>query len=162
MDIYLTATVQAPSGEPMVVPEGVDVRPISAADLNAVAELYRRAYGLGADALGDAVAEMASAFDGTWGALWPDASPVAWIGPTPVAVVATVRRPVMEDAPRCPWLIEVFTDPAHRRASLARTLLRAACTVIARAGEERVGLTVDMDNTPAVRLYRSLGFTEGD
>jgi ribosomal protein S18 acetylase RimI-like enzyme len=34
--------------------------------------------------------------------------------------------------------------------------------VIAQAGEERVGLTVDMDNTPAVTLYRSLGFTEGD
>jgi N-alpha-acetyltransferase 10/11 len=68
----------------------------------------------------------------------------------------------MEDAPDCPWLIEVFTDPGHRGTALARTLLRAACTVIAEAGEERVGLTVDADNGPAVTLYRSLGFVETD
>jgi GNAT superfamily N-acetyltransferase len=138
----------------------VQVRPISATDLLALAELYLRAYGLGAAALGDAVAEVESTFDGTWGDPWPDASPVAWFGTEPVAAVQTVRRPTMKDAPDCPWLIEVFTDPRHGRAALARTLLVAAGTVIAADGEDHVGLTVDDDNGPALSLYRSLGFTE--
>jgi hypothetical protein len=70
---------------------------MSGTDLLALAELYLRAYGLGADALGDAVAEVESTFDGTWGDLWPDASPVAWLGTEPVALVQTVRRPTMKD-----------------------------------------------------------------
>ena len=160
MNVYLVAELTSPLGEPLDVPDDVEVRPTSHADVAALAELYVRAYGLGPDALGDAVTEMESAFDGTWGTLWTEASPVAWIGSTPVAVVQTVRRPVMDDALACPWLIEVFTDPAHRGAALARSLLVRACSVVADAGEQRVGLTVDIDNVPAMTLYRSLGFVE--
>jgi ribosomal protein S18 acetylase RimI-like enzyme len=65
----------------------------------------------------------------------------------------------MPGTPDCPWLIEVFTDPRHRRAGLARALMAAACAVIDAAAEGRVGLTVDDDNAAAVALYKSLGFS---
>jgi N-alpha-acetyltransferase 10/11 len=139
----------------------VTVRPTVQPDIPALAELYLRAYDLRDKTFGDAVAEMASAFDGSWGVLWPDASPAAWIGNELVAVVQAVRRPSREsmpDAPGCPWLIEVFTDPRHRRSGLARALIAVACAVMDAAGEGRVGLTVDDDNVPAVTLYKSLGF----
>jgi ribosomal protein S18 acetylase RimI-like enzyme len=132
-------------------------------DIPALAELYLRAYDLRANAFGDAAAEMASAFDGSWGVLWPDASPGAWLASELVGVVQAVRRPSREsmpDAPDCPWLIEVFTDPRHRRAGLARALMVVACGVMDAAGEGRVGLTVDDDNVAAVALHKSLGFSE--
>jgi GNAT superfamily N-acetyltransferase len=160
VNVYYVANVRTPLGGPVAVPDGLDVRPISQADLVALAGLYARAYDLGADAFDDALQEMESAFDGTWGTLWFEASPVAWIEGKPIAVVQTVHRPAMEDAPDCPWLIEVFTDPDHRRAALARTLVSRACEEVADAGEEHIGLTVDTSNDAAVTLYRSLGFVE--
>lgn len=144
------------------MPAGVTVRPIAQADVPALAALYLRAHEPRAHSPAAAVAEMRSAFDGTWGVLWPAASPSAWTGSQPVAVVQTVRRPareLMPGAPDCPWIIEVFTDPRHRRAGLARGLLAAACGVMQAHGEERAGLTVDTANTAAVALYRSLGFS---
>ena len=143
------------------MPGGATIQPIMEADIPALAELYLRAYDLRDKRFSDAVREMKSAFDGSWGVLWRSASPVAWIGNEPVAVVQAVRRPSREsmpDAPDCPWLIEVFTDPRYRRAGLARALMAAACEVMDAAGESRVGLTVDDDNVAAVALYTSLGF----
>lgn len=142
----------------LATPSGVTVRPIARADIAALAELYVRAYDLRDKTFGDAVAEMESAFDGSWGVLWPEASPAAWIGNELVAVVQAVRRPAWRPVPDCPWLIEVFTDPRHRRAGLARALIAIACGVMDTAGEDRVGLTVDQDNVAAVGLYKSLGF----
>ncbi len=145
------------------MPVGVKVRPIVQADVPALAELYLRAYESRAQTFDDAATEMRSAFDGTWGVLWPEASPSAWTGDELVAVVQAVRRPseeLMPDAPDCPWLIEVFTDPRHRRTGFARGLMAAACEVMEAAGEGRVGLTVDDNNIPAVALYKSLGFSK--
>lgn len=144
------------------MPGGVTVRPVVRADIPALAELYLRAYDPRAKTFGDAVAEIASAFDGSWGVLWPDASPAAWIGSELVAVVQAVRRPSREsmpDAPDCPWLIEVFTDPRHRRIGLARALIAVACGVMDAVGDGCVGLTVDNDNIAAIALYESLGFS---
>jgi N-alpha-acetyltransferase 10/11 len=137
------------------------VRPIVLADVRALADLYLRAYDSQTQTFGDAIAEMSSAFDGTWGVWWPEASPAAWKGQELVAVVQTVQRPSrdsMPGAPDCPWLIDVFTGPGHRRTGLARGLIAVACEVMQAAGEDRVGLTVDEDNIPAVALYKSLGF----
>jgi N-alpha-acetyltransferase 10/11 len=137
------------------------VRPIVPADVRALADLYLRAYESPTQTFNDAVTEMSSAFDGTWGVLWPEASPAAWKGQELVAVVQTVHRPSrdsMPGAPDCPWLIDVFTDPRYRRTGLARGLMAVACEVMQAAGEGRVGLTVDDDNIPAMTLYKSLGF----
>jgi ribosomal protein S18 acetylase RimI-like enzyme len=64
----------------------------------------------------------------------------------------------MPGAPDCPWLIEVFTDPEHRRRGLARGLLSVACGELAAAGEPQVGLTVSTGNAAALALYTSLDF----
>jgi N-alpha-acetyltransferase 10/11 len=139
------------------------VRPIVPADVRALADLYLRAYDSQTQTFSDAVAEMSSAFDGTWGVWWPEASPAAWKGQELVAVVQTVHRPSrdsMPGAPAFPWLIDVFTGPDYRRTGLARGLMAVACEVMQAAGEDRVGLTVDEDNIPAVALYKSLGFAK--
>jgi N-alpha-acetyltransferase 10/11 len=141
----------------------VTVRSIMQADLPALADLFLRVYESRIQIPDDAVAEMRSAFDGTWGAWWPEASKSAWIADELVAVVQAVHRPSRESmpgAPDCPWLIDVFTDPHHRRLGIARGLVAAACEVMQAAGEERVGLTVDNQNLPAVALYKSLGFSD--
>jgi hypothetical protein len=99
------------------------VRPIVLADVRALADLYLRAYDSQTQTFGDAIAEMSSAFDGTWGVWWPEASPAAWKGQELVAVVQTVHRPsrdLMPGAPDCPWLIDVFHRsglPADRAGS---------------------------------------------
>jgi len=145
------------------LPDGVTARPIVAADVPALAALYLRAYDPPAVGTYDeAVAEMVSAFDGTWGVLWPEASLSAWIGDELVGVVQCVHRPSTEmgDAPDCPWIIEVFTDPGRRRSGLARALIVAVCHVMDTAGERLVGLTVDDGNVAALGLYMSLGFSE--
>ena len=163
MNVYFVANVRSIAGRSPVLPGNVTVRPIVQAGIPALAELYLRAYDLRAETFDDAAAEMASAFDGSWAALWPDASPGAWIGDDLVAVVQAVRRPSREsmpDAPDCPWLIEVFIDPRHRRAGLARGLMAVACGVMDAGGESRVGLTVDDENAAAAALYKSLGFSE--
>jgi ribosomal protein S18 acetylase RimI-like enzyme len=60
------------------------------------------------------------------------------------------------------WWLEV--DPAHRRQGTGRQLLRAARSLLARAGAVETILLVDHDNPlerdrrPALALYRSEGF----
>jgi GNAT superfamily N-acetyltransferase len=128
-------------------------------DVPALAAVYRLAYGADSVTPEAAATEMESAFDGTWGLLWGDASPVALVDDELVAAVQTVRRPSWDDAPGCPWVIEVFTDPRHRRQGFAGALLGAVGRVLRSAGEPRVGLTVDDQNASALRLYQLLGFT---
>lgn len=134
--------------------------PITQADIPALAQLYQRAYAPRDLTTQDAVAEMTSALDGSWGEAWPEASLAAWLDGVPAAAVQAVRRPSMDDAPDCPWLIEVFTDPRRRRNGLARALIAGSCGVMVTAGEDRVGLTVDDNNLAAMALYQSLGFAE--
>jgi GNAT superfamily N-acetyltransferase len=161
MNVYYTASIAAVMGRAPEMPGDVTVRKIVESDILAMAELYLRSYDPPlAETFDDAVAEMASAFDGTWGVLWPEASPTAWIGEDLVGVVLSVQCPSWEGAPECPWLIDVFTDPGHRRAGVARGLIAVACSVISTAGVARVGLTVDDCNIAACALYKSLGFSE--
>jgi N-alpha-acetyltransferase 10/11 len=161
LNVYFVAEVRRVLGRAVATSVTVTVRPIVQADVPALAELYRRAYESGSQSLDEAAAEIRSAFEGTWGVLWPEASQSAWIGDELVAVVQAVHRPSrvsMPGAPDCPWLIDVFTDPQRRRIGLARSLIAASCRVMAAAGEDYVGLTVDDENAPALALYRSLGF----
>lgn len=158
MDVYLVAEVRSVH-LPAAMPGGVKTRSIERSDVPALAALYMSAYlQTLTQTINEAVAEMESAFDGTWGQLWNEASPAAWVGEEPIAVVQTVRRASWEGAPDLPWIIEAFTAPRHRRLGVARSLLAATCRVLEAGGERSVGLTVDQTNIPAVTLYRSLGF----
>ena len=161
MNVYYLADVCSVIDRSPALPTGLAIRSIADTDLTVLAETYLRAFGPAAVAsLNDAVEEMKAAADGAWGEMWPEASPAAWRDGELAGVVQTVRRPSWEDAPDCPWLIDVFTDPRHRRTGIASVLIGAACRVMGTAGEERVGLTVDDGNLAAVALYKSLGFSQ--
>lgn len=161
MNVYYVADVRSVLERSPAMPTAVIVRPIAEADIPALAELYLRAFSPPvAGSLEEALAEMKAEFDGKWGVLWTEASPAAWVGDELASVVLTVRRPSWADAPDCPWLTDVFTDPRYRRNGIARSLLAAACRVLSAVGEPRIGLTVERTNVAAVALYRSLGFAE--
>jgi GNAT superfamily N-acetyltransferase len=160
VNVYYTADVRSVIARAVAAPSELTIRPIAEADISALAETYLRAYHpAAADDLNAAVAEMKSVFDGAWGILWPEASPTGWRSGELVGVVQAVRRASMDDAPGCPWLIEVFTDPRHRRTGIARALVGNACRVMNEAGERQVGLTVDDGNITALAMYKSLGFS---
>jgi ribosomal protein S18 acetylase RimI-like enzyme len=160
MNIYYLAEVRTVIDRGAALPGGMTVRPIAETDLPVLADTFRRAYGPAiAGNPQDPAAEMASALDGTWGEFWPEASPAAWSGAELAGVVLSVRRPSWENVPAYPWLIDVFTDPRHRRAGIARALIARAAGVLDAVGEPRVGLTVDDGNVAALALYRSLGFS---
>lgn len=159
MNIYLVAEVSSVIGRSRALPDRVTVRPVAETDIPVLADTFLRAYGPAVvENPDDALAEIRSAFDGTWGPFWPAASPAAWMGAELAGAVQSVRRPSWPDAPDCPWLIDVFTDPRYRRTGIAGGLIAAACRAMRAAGEQRIGLTVDDGNDAALALYRSLGF----
>jgi ribosomal protein S18 acetylase RimI-like enzyme len=49
--------------------------------------------------------------------------------------------------------------PAHQGRGIGRDVLRRLCTDLRAGGSERVGLEVAIDNTRALELYTSIGFT---
>ncbi len=106
-------------------------------------------------------AETLASFDGTWGEVIPEASPVA-LGDQgePVGAVLTVRRIVHPEAPDWPYVIGVLTDAAWQRRGIASALLGIAARAVLAGGDARMGLTVDADSEGAVRLYTGLGFVE--
>jgi GNAT superfamily N-acetyltransferase len=162
VNIYYLAEIRSVIDRSRALPGGVTIRPVAESDIPVLATTFLRSYGASVVAgLDEAAAEIRSVFDGTWGVPWPEASPAAWQGEELAGAVFSVRRPSMEmaNAPSCPWLTDVFTDPRYRRGGIARGLLGAACRTMEAAGETRVGLTVDDKNDAAVSLYRSLGFT---
>jgi N-alpha-acetyltransferase 10/11 len=160
MNIYYFADSRSVAGQPRDLPDGVTIRPVAENELPALAAMFQRAYGPAvAPSLDEAAAEMTGALGGIWGEFWPEASPAGWKDGELAGAVLTVRRPSWQNAPDCPWLIDVFTDPLYRRTGIARCLISTASRAIAVAGETRVGLTVDDENHAAIALYRSLGFT---
>ncbi len=160
MNVYYLADVCSVIDRSPVSVTGVTVRPIGETGIPLLAEMYLRAFGPAvAGSLSDAVADLTATFGGTWGAIWLEASGAAWRGGELAGVLLAARRPSWEGAPDCPWITDVFTDPRHQRAGVARVLIGAACRVMGAAGEPRVGLTVDDGNVAAVTLYSSLGFS---
>jgi N-alpha-acetyltransferase 10/11 len=161
VNVYYLADVSAVVDGSPALADSVSIRSIADTDISLLAATYLRAFGsVVGGSLEDAAAELKATFAGAWGVLWPEASLAAWQDGEVTGAVLAVRRPSWKDAPDYPWLIDVFTDPGHRRAGVARALLVESCRVMSAAGEPRVGLTVDDANLPAVTLYRSLGFSQ--
>jgi ribosomal protein S18 acetylase RimI-like enzyme len=161
VNVYYLADVSAVVDGSPALAGGVTIRSIADTDIPPLAATYLRAFGpVVGENLEDAAAQLKATFAGARGVLWAEASLAAWEDDEVTGAVLAVRRPSWKDAPDYPWLIDVFTDPRHRRAGVARALLVESCRVISAAGEPRVGLTVDDANLPAVALYRSLGFSQ--
>ncbi len=142
------------------LPDGYVVREMRRGDLEAVGRLYFEAYdpGVACSTLEEAVDDIVASFDGVYGEFWFEASPVILHGDQVVAAVMAVRQAPWDDVPDGPFIIELFTDRAHRRQGLARHLITLAAETVRSAGETAVALRVDGANTPARRLYGSLGF----
>jgi len=137
------------------------VRSSATSDLEQLASLYARAYPTG-DAVAsydEAVADIAASLEGAYGVYLHAASPVIVHRGELVAAVMTVNRTPWEGDPSCPFIIEAFTAPEHRRAGLATTLLVTAATAVS-AHDRSIALRVDDTNTDAIRLYEKLGFRE--
>lgn len=59
------------------------------------------------------------------------------------------------------WLVrDLWVDPAHRNAGIARTLVSHVIDVARAQGALRVGVQTEPGNDAALSLYRSLGFAE--
>lgn len=142
------------------LPPEFETRPRQPSDIPALGRVYFGAYPMGVaeTTLDDATKDIAATFDGRYGELWPEASPVVETAGKLVCAVLTVRRAPWDDIPDCPFIIEVFTAGEHRRRGLARAALTHVAAVISAAGENTMALRVGTDNVAALSLYRSLGF----
>jgi [ribosomal protein S18]-alanine N-acetyltransferase len=150
-------TIPGPARLP---PEGIHVRVIEEGDLEAVGRLYYSA-GYPDDAVdeeADAVAEIRASWDGAYGAWAHGASLLAEHDGALVAAVLTVDSPPWDDVADLVFIIDLFTAPALRGRGIAGALMRTALAAVAASRE--VGLRVDSENEPAVRLYHTLGFRD--
>lgn len=85
---------------------------------------------------------------------WLDGLAVGHVLVTPESKYADVIRQVG----RFPEVNALGVVASHRRRGVARALMSGACETASAMGGLRVGLAVEADNEPAVRLYESLRF----
>jgi GNAT superfamily N-acetyltransferase len=137
------------------LPADVVLRKPSRGDIVELGRLYFEAYepGVACATEGEAVEDIRASFDGVYGPLSVDWSRVAVSGDGMIGALLVVERAPWPDTPDCPFIIELFVAPAHRRRGLARALLETVGT--------QVALRVADDNIAARRLYESVGFQPG-
>jgi N-alpha-acetyltransferase 10/11 len=137
------------------LPADVVLRTPTRADTTDLGRLYFESYepGIAAATEVEAIEDIAATFDGAYGTLSANWSWLAVSGEQLVGALLVVDRAPWPDTPDCPFIIELFTEPTHRRQGLARAVLATATT--------QVALRVSDDNVPALRLYESVGFQPG-
>ncbi|MGW6277715.1 GNAT family N-acetyltransferase [Kribbella sp. NPDC055071] len=149
-------TVLMRSAAPLAGPPvaGVVLRPPAPADIQALGRLYFEAYepGVAAATLEEAIEDIELSFEGHYGTLDLNLSRLAWSGDHLVGAILVVDRAPWPDTPDCPFIIELFTAPTHRRQGIARRLLSTCATTT-------VALRVEDTNTPARTLYTTSDFT---
>ncbi|MEU7039708.1 GNAT family N-acetyltransferase [Streptomyces varsoviensis] len=148
------------------LPAGSAVRPIGAAEYPAWEATAKEGYvqslvgrGMGrAEARAKAEADNAAALpDG------PDTAHtalrfLAHDGVDVGALWVRLRDPERQGG----FVFDVEVDPAHRGRGHGRTLMLVAERECLAAGVDRIALNVFADNTPALRLYESLGYEATD
>jgi ribosomal protein S18 acetylase RimI-like enzyme len=142
---------------------GYDVRETTERDKLALADLYFAAYSR--EIVNDPAAardEIERTFQGEYGALDLQASPIATYTGAIAATVMTVTEAPWPDTPPGPFIIEVLVHPDHRRHGLAEHLMEVAAQQLAAVGKRTVALRVMSDNEKALSLYRRLGFAAWD
>jgi RimJ/RimL family protein N-acetyltransferase len=72
--------------------------------------------------------------------------------------IAGLRRDALVQVAHKAVLWGVFLHPDWRQRGLARQLLHALFTYARTRGIEQIRLSVNVENPPAARLYRALGF----
>lgn len=139
----------------------VHIRKTSRADIPALGRLYFTAYepGVAGESIEEATADIVASWDGTYGELWEDVSVVSVREDAIVGALLTVKQAPWELTPAGPFIIELFTDPGWRRQGIARALLDHSLDRILAHGASTVALRVLADNTAALQLYASVGFS---
>lgn len=117
-------------------------------------EAYRGTVDDSGETLDDARAEVAKTLDGGYGRFDFDASEVIERGAEIVSCTMVTHYEGL------PMIAFSLTLPEWRRQGLARAGLRRTMNRLAQAGHQRVQLAVTSGNTPAERLYESLGFAD--
>lgn len=157
-----TADLVARSGKSLL-----NTRPAAAEDISALADLYAAAYQASstADAADVSSPEeareiLSKLFDDEYGHLLLEASPVVSDEDGSIVAAALVlERRSAEGVPEDPYLFELFTHAAHRRQGLGEKLVRASAATLSDSGHERLSLRISEDNSPALALYLTLGFS---
>ena len=75
-----------------------------------------------------------------------------------VSFCTYAERDEIPDTELKPWMGFVYTDPEYRGRGFGRTICRALLAEAAGTGIGHAYLQVVQSNTPAMRLYESLGF----
>lgn len=149
---------------PLVLPATADrltVPPVSPADRDSVAQVYLDSYpaGVGADDLASALDEMTATFTGEYGELRTDASFIARIDSMPVGAVFTTSHSIWDPDLNGPFIIDLFVDPAHRRAGVGRALVIETIKACVANQDKALSLRVGQGTSPqAHSLYARLGF----
>lgn len=79
---------------------------------------------------------------------------------TPIGLIMTTEF-VMEDEPGFYYLSQMFIDEKYQRRGYGRQALKLTINRLSAEGHfESLRLDVDMGDTAAISLYRSMGFTE--
>ncbi|MFI7066284.1 GNAT family N-acetyltransferase [Kribbella sp. NPDC050124] len=154
-------TLIRPAGpiEAVIPPAGVVLRAPSPDDTLELGRLYFASYEPGAASAteDEAIDDINLSFAGEYGPLNLTISQLAGVGEQLVGALLVVERAPWPDTPDCPFVIELFTAPTHRRLGIASALLTHAVAV----SSSPLALRVAPTNTVARGLYERLGFQEG-
>ncbi len=137
------------------LPAGVALRTPSPEDTVELGRLYFESYppGVACDTEEEAIEDIKVTFEGEYGPLSLTNSFLAVAAGALVGAVLVVDRAPWPDTPDCPFIIELFTAPTWRRRGLAAALLTTCLQ-----HPTPFALKVSPDNTPAIELYKTLGF----
>lgn len=161
MQLTLIADIKAVAIHRCQLPMGYEIRPLQENDLPELTELYLAAYSREiVKDLAAAKKEMQRTFAGEYGPLVAEFSPVAVTKDTVVGAVMTVAQTPWPDTPVGPFLIEIITDPHHRRRGLAKAGVVWVAKKAQKQGFATLALRVESENSGAVALYRELGFCD--
>lgn len=146
---------------PVVVPEGVSLRPMRPGDEPELARVHAAAYRdrfdwylflQDSDPLRDASLLFADLFRGRWGEMLPDASVVAEARGRTVGATA-----VVQGAERA-LIADVCVDPAAGGQGIGRAIVTATVRALKERNVPVIALAVTEGNRRAVRLYERIGF----
>ena len=140
----------------MLCVDSPDMRPPEPADVPRLASLMLRAYTGTVDYEGEdeaqALAEVEKTVAGGYGPFVRECSRVIERDGMLASAVLVTRWENRS------FVAYTMTQPEYKRRGLGRVCMISAMNALAAEGEEEVWLAVTLANTPAIALYKSLGF----
>lgn len=139
----------------------ITIRPMTPTDSLELAQIYLEAYppNIGASTLEEASGEIQASFDGEYGQLLLEASPIALIRGKVVGALMTTTRSIWDDHVEGPFIIDFFVSSAAQGQGVGAQLLEAAISACQKAGAQSLSLRFgEGTSSSAYELYRRFGF----